>query len=377
MAKVIKFNLPLDGTSVRDISGLKESFNIDDLLAHFENGTLQRWCKVRGFEKELKAVLEISNTFSTFQKGEKLIEIFGVKNFKKEDIYHLQLKRERERYLEKIDLANIREREIISNYHKEYLRIKSEIDLNKDNFNYLKEAFSEIEKFYLPLFQLEAKELISEYMSKNILASLSILKNETLREYILNYRELKSKISDILVIRNEKIGDIYSEFKSFRGLPEKLKKRVKTFEGSTNQIWQKLESDEVLVLQSNAGTKIRETTNIENELSHVYSKGVVLKDLEVQSFKDTNYLKYILLKDIDGFIGSISTFRGQTDGYWKDLELADENCLILRIAEGSFIRSLGKHGEELSAKEVNGNFPLLKGIDYKSNSEKDTLYYLR
>jgi hypothetical protein len=377
LAKVIKFNLPLDGTSVRDISGLKESFNIDDLLAHFENGTLQRWCKVRGFEKELKAVLEISNTFSTFQKGEKLIEIFGVKNFKKEDIYHLQLKRERERYLEKIDLANIREREIISNYHKEYLRIKSEIDLNKDNFNYLKEAFSEIEKFYLPLFQLEAKELISEYMSKNILASLSILKNETLREYILNYRELKSKISDILVIRNEKIGDIYSEFKSFRGLPEKLKKRVKTFEGSTNQIWQKLESDEVLVLQSNAGTKIRETTNIENELSHVYSKGVVLKDLEVQSFKDTNYLKYILLKDIDGFIGSISTFRGQTDGYWKDLELADENCLILRIAEGSFIRSLGKHGEELSAKEVNGNFPLLKGIDYKSNSEKDTLYYLR
>ena len=46
------------------------------------------------------------------------------------------------------------------------------------------------------------------------------------------------------------------------------------------------------------------------------------------------------------------------------------------MSSGSYIRNLGFHGEELSSADINGKFPILKGIDYKSNSVNHTLYYI-
>ena len=50
--------------------------------------------------------------------------------------------------------------------------------------------------------------------------------------------------------------------------------------------------------------------------------------------------------------------------------------MILHIDKSSYVRSLGKHGEELSSKDVNGEFLVLDGLDYKSNSDLHTIYYI-
>ena len=59
MAKTIKFNLILDGYPVRTLEELQEHFSLEDMANYFENGLLERWLEVRGYEDELKAVREI------------------------------------------------------------------------------------------------------------------------------------------------------------------------------------------------------------------------------------------------------------------------------------------------------------------------------
>ena len=56
MAKTIKFNLICDGHPVRTLDDLREHFSIEDVLAHYKSGMLERWLEVRGFEKELDAI---------------------------------------------------------------------------------------------------------------------------------------------------------------------------------------------------------------------------------------------------------------------------------------------------------------------------------
>lgn len=43
MAKTIKFNLVLDGNSVRNIEGIQENFSIEDMIKYCKNGLLARW----------------------------------------------------------------------------------------------------------------------------------------------------------------------------------------------------------------------------------------------------------------------------------------------------------------------------------------------
>ena len=73
---------------------------------------------------------------------------------------------------------------------------------------------------------------------------------------------------------------------------------------------------------------------------------------------------------------SVKTFNGETENYWKDIEPAGTEWMILRIENGNFVRNLGKQTEELSAEKVNGKFPILNGIDYKSNNANHKLVYL-
>lgn len=70
------------------------------------------------------------------------------------------------------------------------------------------------------------------------------------------------------------------------------------------------------------------------------------------------------------------TWSGQTDGYWKDIEEKGKKYILLRMESGNFVRNAGKNGEELSSEDVNGKFPIVDGIDYKSNYANDALVYL-
>lgn len=72
----------------------------------------------------------------------------------------------------------------------------------------------------------------------------------------------------------------------------------------------------------------------------------------------------------------IQVFAGITEGYWKDLKPKGTRYLIIQMKKGNLIRNCGKNGEELNADDVNGKFPILDGIDYKSNSSVDQLIFM-
>ena len=73
---------------------------------------------------------------------------------------------------------------------------------------------------------------------------------------------------------------------------------------------------------------------------------------------------------------NLKTFAGQTEGYWKDIEPRGKKFMILHMESGNFVRASGLTGRDLSADDVNYEFVILDGIDYKSNSKTDKLIYL-
>jgi hypothetical protein len=381
MAKRVKFNLIIDDKAVRDLNGIKENFNIDDLIDYYYSGILERWLDVRGFEDELNRIRDIKSN-KLFDIVTKLADIFQVQNSNLEKaIYHIEYIREKREKLEQFRKDEFQISDIIDSYHNGYNRQKSIILENSSNRALIKESVSIIENEYLELFKLNYRAFFVDFFLNSPLTVLPILMNKKLRGFLLQDVDIHKEIKSIMDIRDNEIKKIYSQFKSLKGLNREYESIVKEFKTNTDHSWQTVETQEVLILQSNSGTKIREIGLInknseEHELTHIYAKGVILKGFEFYSYKESHFVKYIRLSDINGFIGAIRCFRGETNGYWKDIESDEKSYLILKMSNGSYIRNLGFHGEELSINEVNGVFPILKGIDYKSNSVEHTLYYI-
>lgn len=83
-------------------------------------------------------------------------------------------------------------------------------------------------------------------------------------------------------------------------------------------------------------------------------------------------------KDIESnvLIPHVESFSGITEGYWKDLKPKGTKYLIIHMVTGNFVRSCGLSGEELKSSDVNGKFPILDGVDYKSNNSSHKLLYM-
>ena len=104
--------------------------------------------------------------------------------------------------------------------------------------------------------------------------------------------------------------------------------------------------------------------NIEQELNN---------DTSIIDLKSKKEKALELIKESTGLI----EFKGATDAYWKDLETSDVKVMILSIPNGTFIRSANDLKQELSAKDVNGNFLILDGLAYKSNNDSESIVYMK
>lgn len=69
-------------------------------------------------------------------------------------------------------------------------------------------------------------------------------------------------------------------------------------------------------------------------------------------------------------------YAGNTDEYWKDIETKDKKYLIVVLEDGDFVRSSGNRDQEFKKTDVYLKFPMLEGVDYKSNNAKHMLIYL-
>lgn len=50
--------------------------------------------------------------------------------------------------------------------------------------------------------------------------------------------------------------------------------------------------------------------------------------------------------------------------------------MLLHLGDGDFVRSAGVVGGDMRASNVNNQFVIVDGIDYKSNSDIRTLWYM-
>ncbi|MFJ7407389.1 MULTISPECIES: hypothetical protein [unclassified Lysinibacillus] len=74
--------------------------------------------------------------------------------------------------------------------------------------------------------------------------------------------------------------------------------------------------------------------------------------------------------------GNLKIFSGETDGYWKDVEPKGKRYMILSMESGNYIRSTGVSDGVLDEYDINNEFVILDGIDYKSKYEEDELWYM-
>jgi hypothetical protein len=95
-----------------------------------------------------------------------------------------------------------------------------------------------------------------------------------------------------------------------------------------------------------------------------------------KKLKDLSPPFIYIAKDLFSYPPHVKTFSGATEGYWKDIKTKGKQYLVIKMESGNFVRGAGKNGEELKAEDVNGKFPILDGIDYKSNNAGHQLVYM-
>lgn len=73
---------------------------------------------------------------------------------------------------------------------------------------------------------------------------------------------------------------------------------------------------------------------------------------------------------------NVKIYQNITDHYWKDLVGKGTKVLIIYMGDGTYVRSSGKIGEEISSQEAVKNFVVLDGLDYKNNNIENELLYM-
>lgn len=350
MAKAIKFNLICDGERpVRTLEDLRMYATVEDLLTYYANGLLERWLAVRGYEKEREAVKKITETDpSALAKA--LVRVFnpdaGDEAVQK-DLYILEYKLKAENAAARAEAAKASLEKQMKKYKEDYFSVIRDIVAHKDDMAKIKAAVAEIDTTYRPLFEMNYRRLWLTLSALAPMALFAMLMRDDMRNmYLPAVKDKNAVVQEDRYKSHSAFDELYYFEEAF-------------------------EKDEVLIGQVSrllALAGIQETRD-----TALCSQGV----------EDIGEL-YLLLRDstnseekLRNILGSnLKEFAGKTDGYWKDLEERGKKFMILRIEDGDVVRAAGKKDGDLKAENVNGWFPIVDGIDYKSNSDTHKLLYL-
>jgi hypothetical protein len=279
MTKAIKFNLILDGKPVRNLDELRDNFNIEDILASYRNGLLNRWLETRGLIEEIAELDKIPE--DDVEAAKALCHVFHGKPTNKQietAAYPFAFRQKEAERLERYESLEAKKNEIIRAYHGNYTKLLSSIEERSADYPFIKSAVAEMFTRYFELYILDSRAFYDRFIKAHPLVILALLANTDMRPHIA--KELSQVKQDIA------------------------------------SAWPN------------------------PDLPH------------------------------------IQCFAGETEGYWKDLKPKGTRYLVIQMVNGNLIRNCGINGEELKADDVNGKFPILDGIDYKSNSSVDKLVYM-
>ena len=292
MAKTIKFNLILNGNPVRTVDDLKHNFSIEDVLEYHDNGLLQRWLHVRGYDEYLRKVngMKFDSNISQIQQLIKIFEVECDDEKIKEGIAILEYIAERKLLLSEYRKSDYQARAVIDDYHSGYDAIVNDIIENAGNMSKIKAHIREVEENYMGLFSLNYRDLYNNLIVNAPLAIFAILMNDEMRSYFIPDK-----------YPNSNTDAIYNQVKKLVANKSELKEKL--------------------------GSELR-------------------------------------------------VFTGNTEAYWKDIEPSEKRFMVVSMQDGNYVRSAGTFGEELSGTDINYNFLILSGIDYKSNNAHHELLYM-
>ncbi|WP_172253956.1 hypothetical protein [Saccharibacillus deserti] len=286
MAKVIKFNLIVDGKSIRTLADLRDNFNVDDVYDLYKTGVLKKWLDVRGYEQEAEAVEALTERKeeSLFDIIPKLVKIFievddSNLNRHAQESYATVLKLFNDSKLKEAQENGFQSDLIIRKYHSAYQNIKEGIKTNPQNFNYIKSYLQEIENRYIELFKLDHQNFYENYKEDKPLVIFLTLSNPRLRAVLWENEEIKE--------------DIRNSYYDAEAASPKAGPHIKTFIGSTNGLWKYLgdKGKKYMVIHlDNGACRVGEERAKNNDYSSDDINGnyLILEELLFKS--DSSYL---------------------------------------------------------------------------------------
>lgn len=361
MAKTIKFNLICDDFPVRTLEDLQNHFSVEDILAYYDNRMLHRWLTVRGYTKELEAVSNIQQE-DPFAIAKELIRIFDISTDPQEvesTLYFLRYKEERQRLQKAHYKARARESTVLADHLKGYRQIKNGILQSPMDAAFIKASIQEMIEQYMDLFDLDHRALFYLFLEKSPLAVMRLLMNPVSRRYYIPQK----------------------------GISQESKPEENTSLGTVSSYSYSLESSReavasVLSRLPYLHTDVPATKAAEPAKDSGGTPSSQCDTAEARANQDQEDLYAALCKAVDsaGFLDrlgeNLKKFSGNTDGYWKDLEPAGKQYMILKMVRGDYVRSAGLLNGDLAQSDVMHEFVILDGVDYKSNSARDVLLYM-
>ena len=357
MAKTIKFNLICDGKPVRTIEDLQENFSIEDVLKYYENGLLLRWLDVRGYETEYKKVSEIKET-EALEIVKELIRIFGIEADEKsveQGVYMLQFLEERKILCEAYKQDGFKTQEIIDDYQAGYKQLVDDMVENPKDVARIKADIAELMSGYKWVMDLTHRRLFWRLREISPLAIMCLLMNDEARKYYLPI-PISMDDNSCATEKKKKVSTANTARK---------KNEIPTLAAFNRLLAGPVSEEEV--------EDIEEDIEEDNPMKVSY-------DIEYNADKRAMYddiCEMIKTSKFASELGNnLHVFSGVTDGYWKDLEPKGKKYMIISMGKGDFVRSAGVQGGDLSSSDIENNFVIVDGIDYKSNSEFRELTYM-
>lgn len=363
MAKTIKFNLIIDKQAIRDMEDLREYFNVNDLLIAFHNGSLNRWLAARELSEELEKLSAIKGDDAHIAAELcKALQANCTPEQAAAAVYPFEFRQKELADLKQYHAMKDATKAVIKNYHDGYDGLLDRMEGSGEDYPFLKAAVAELFEKYVGLFKLNDLDFYDRFISQNPLVILTMLANQDTRTILPHsVEEIHKQITVIdltsasYVYDQQKLKLFLEQWKLNKQLPE-----VKRCE-NTDLVALKSAGRDILML---------ECINYPSMNEHI----VTMKELLPSYCPFT----YVYPTDI-GTVASprhVKSFAGATEGYWKDLEPKGKRFMLINMVDGNIVRNSGKQGEELKAADVNGKFPLLDGIDYKSNNAGHSLVYM-
>lgn len=302
MAKTIKFNLICDEKPVRTIEDLRESFSVEDVIAYYENGLLERWLDVRGYDKELEQVKAIDSE-DRFDIAKELIKVFDIEEDEaaiEEGLQMMSYQRERELLCNQYEKAEEKANTIITDYFQGYEALVSEILEHPYEIGKVKAAVKEMLSSYTDIFRIDWRRLFFRLADSSYLAIMCMLMYELPREYYLPNAESVSadKYLDINVIPDK--NEVYEKLKVLivrDDFNKKMKDYLSIFSGETEGYWKDLEGKEkkYMVIKMGNGDYVRSAgeTGGDFGFSDVNDKFLILQGIDYKSNSKIRELVYM------------------------------------------------------------------------------------